>query len=72
MAKIDYISIANPHTLSEIDNIDDFTRAAEKLVRHKRLRERFGKASFKLIQPFDWGVIIKRYERFYRALVKPE
>lgn len=58
--------------LCEIDNVNKFTEAAEKLVKSRNLRERFGKAAFKHIQNFDWGVIIKKYERFYRSLVKSE
>lgn len=58
--------------LCEIDNVAEFTEAAEKLLTNKAIRDRFGKAACGHIAAFDWKIILKRYEAFYSSLLKRE
>ncbi len=68
----DLVIDAKTGFLCEIGNAAEFANAAEKLIRNKGLRQRFGRAAHEHIQSYDWKVMLEQYERFYRALLRSE
>jgi len=56
--------------LCNMDNATEFTEKIEYLVKHPTTRKRFGKAANKHIKTYDWKVLIKKYEKFYKNIIK--
>lgn len=54
----------------EHDDVAGMTKALEKLFSNPRLRENLSKEALKTVKKYQWPVVMKRVEEFYRDVAK--
>ena len=56
--------------LIPVGDAEKLAHALTRLVADPNLRRRFGAESRKIVQPYDWRNIVKRYEVIYQEVLK--
>ncbi len=56
--------------LCHAGDVDEMTNALVKILRHKDVRERYGKASLEIAKKHDLGVTLKRFEEIYQEAIR--
>lgn len=52
--------------LCQKNNINEFVRTINKVIKNKNLRKRISDQSIKKIKEFEWSRVMKKYEELYR------
>lgn len=55
--------------LSDIDDIDDLTQKADRVLSSQGLRQSLANAALEAIKPYGWGEIVKQYRQLYEAVL---
>lgn len=56
--------------LCHVGDVDEMTTALVKILRHKDVCERYGKASLEIAKKHDLGVTLKRFEEIYQEAIR--